>query len=91
MALLVLALNLVALFIGKGKGIAVWFFGTVALVALMVLLGARRMSLAPQEVPITIAGTALAVVSIWIGQWKGLIVWVVGTVVLVVASAAGML
>lgn len=91
MALLALAINIIALAVGKGKGLAIYFLGTVGLVVLMVLMGAKRTPLTPQEVPIAIAGTVLGAVSVWIGQWKGLIVWLVGTVAIIVAAMTGLL
>jgi len=91
MALLALVLNLVALYFGKGKGIAIWFCGTIGLLALAILSGARHTPPTAAEMPIVAAGTVVAVVSIWIGQWKGLIAWLVGTACIIVASATGLL
>ena len=91
MALLALTINIIALVVGKGKGLAIYFLGTIGLVVLMVLMGAKRTPLTPQEVPIAIAGAVLGAVSVWIGQWKGLIVWLVGTVAIIVATATGLL
>ncbi len=91
MGILALIIILVAIFVGKGKGILIYLGATLALIIASLLLGARYTPITSQEVPIALAGVAVTGVAILIGQWKGLLCWILGGVAILLASAFGLL
>lgn len=91
MAFLSLVITVVAIFIGQGKGILAWVVGSISLIVLGGLMGLRHAPPTPQEVPIIIAGMAVVGTAIMVGQWKGLLFWFLGSIVVVLCVLFGLL
>ncbi len=91
MSFLALIVTLVAIGIGQGKGIRIWIGATFVLFVLGALVGAKHTMPTPQELPIVIASMAVTGASIMTGQWKGLLVWVLGTIGIIIAVLFGLL
>lgn len=88
MALLSLIVFIVSLFIGRGKGLAL--YGAWMVLAWFVE-GMPTALPAPGTAPIFLASCAVTFLAIMVQRWAGLIVSLVGTVAIVALALFGLL
>ncbi len=86
MELLALVLVVVAIFVGQGKGIALWLAGSIALIILSNHQGEMVAAYRDHQLPIILFAMVVPAIAIMISRWWGLLFYIVGSVLMVLAT-----